>query len=406
MAYGTVRKDTRARGKFLWPFMLAFAVAVLAPAAFILVSKTATGRIEKDVDLVSVAAVAGAAHVDEASLTKNAHILLAKHNSCPNCPRLDDEQVLKGSQCITISGHTDGFGAQANAVASGLAFSAILGVPYRHTQFSSGALMGHAGTTPSDMSSLDSFMGLKHDQAAAAECVGRHHMLIDKYLRSKEDMNRIVSHLRSLYFSVPKAEFEPTNFAGYARGEDYVPSCTSASCDVAVHIRRGDVCETCINDRYRYIKDEEWVSGLEKILKHIMANRVAPTQQPTIRFHIFSEGNSSSFAKFTDWAAEKVTEGLPVSLDLNLNGDIRKVFHAFVVADAVANGPSSLAETAAMYSKGEKFYFPQRRCSLEPDATSLGCTSTATRTIHNRLVACAGDSAPCPMFSRNSSTIG
>ena len=351
-------------------------------------------------------AKAGAAHVDGATLAKNAQILLDKHNNCPTCPRPDDEVALKGSPCITISGHTDGFGAQANAVATGLAFSALFGIPYRHTQFSSGALMGHASTTPQDMESLDRFLGLKSDPTAA-ECVGRHHMFIDKYLRNKLSMSKIVTNLREHYFTDDKTAFQPTNFGGPPRGKEYVPSCTTASCDVAVHIRRGDVCDTCINDRYRYIKDDEWTAGLSRIVDQISAKGPSPAAggPPTIRFHIYSEGNTTDFVKYTEWAAAKAAAGLPVSLDLNLNGDIRNVFHAMVMADAVANGPSSVAETAAMYTLGEKFYFPQRRCSLEPWATSLGCTSTTTRTAHNNKVTCVGDAAPCPMVAPSAAEV-
>ena len=70
-----------------------------------------------------------------------------------------------------------------------------------------------------------------------------------------------------------------------------------------------------------------------------------------IRFHIYSEGEVANFAAYTEWSQQHPGTGMRFTL----NGDLRKAFHAMVVADVLAYGPSSFPGLAAWYNPGKHY---------------------------------------------------
>ena len=302
-------------------------------------------------------------------------------------PTHQDEQLLKTAKCITVRGHTDGFGAQASAIVSGMVFGFVNNVSFVHTGFDAGALLGHSDTTPA-MEHLDSFLGITANPMAASECVVRHHLWIDTYLRDPRRGIEIRNMLRDKFFSTDKSEFEAVSAAGSVM--NHVPNCQPESCDIAVHVRRGDtvVLGRRLPQSYRIITNTEWVSGIENILMDIESKNTNPLAVQNIRFHIFSEGKESDFAEFSTWAAAQAGRG--VHIDFTLGGDLRKAFHGFVQADAIAFGQSSFAQLAAIYNGGKHYYWPVQSCLWDPEAMPLGCTENSMSTK-----VCKGMAAAC-----------
>lgn len=179
-------------------------------------------------------------------------------------------------------------------------------------------------------------------------------------------------------------QFEPTDFGpGYkpTSADSIPPVCTATSCDVVVHVRRGDISGTQKQiDGPMYVSDSQWLSMLDQVAADVKGvayvAKVHPEQTagvlPTlnsnggaslecgdtveamkaapIRFHIYSEGTAENFARFTDWAAEN-----GVAMRFHLNGDLRTAFHAMVVADVFVHGPSSLSGLAGQFSISKQF---------------------------------------------------
>ena len=105
-------------------------------------------------------------------------------------------------------------------------------------------------------------------------------------------------------------------------------------------------------------------------------------------FPRFSEGTESDFAEFSSWAAAQAGRG--VHIDFTLGGDLRKAFHGFVQADAIAFGQSSFAQLAAIYNGGKHYYWPVQSCLWDPEAMPLGCTENSMSTK-----VCKGMAAAC-----------
>lgn len=279
------------------------------------------------------------------------------------------DEALKTAQCVTVYGHTDGFGAQYEAVISGVFRAMELGIPFRHTR------APRVSHWSGDIGELETFLGIEADPAAAAECVGAHHFPEASHVPAAP----LAQAIRKLYFKTSKAAYEPTDFGSGYRPADSASTvartCTAASCDVVVHIRRGDRSDRGdkLGDRH-YVSDSSMLNLLDRVHAEVLGRPYVPTTHPAsnisgvtprlsktqaatiietgtpievmkaspIRFHIYSEGTSDLFAPFTAWAAAS-----GVSMRLHLNGDLRAAFHAMVVADALLYGPSSLPRLAA-----------------------------------------------------------
>lgn len=108
-----------------------------------------------------------------------------------------DDIALKQAPCVTVFGHTDGFGAQYSAVMSGVIYSHILGVPFKHMQ---GVKVAHWSADPAQITVLDQFLGLQADSTASG-CADRHHFPVAKVVPPPE-----AKYIRAMYYSHSKAK--------------------------------------------------------------------------------------------------------------------------------------------------------------------------------------------------------
>ena len=204
---------------------------------------------------------------------------------------VNDAEKLRQSKCVTVTGHTDGLGSTYDAIISGLIAAAKLGISFRHTAptriWHMGAGTEESAHNPEQIAAADYFFGLKADKNAG-ECEQRHHFVHSGFGSifdpPQASADTYVKLIRSMYFEHSKKEYEPTDF-----GPDYYHgkrnrnvnngqpfTCTAENCDIAVHIRRGDVATNkgglANHDSSRaprHVSDEQYLWVLEKVLAEI-----------------------------------------------------------------------------------------------------------------------------------------
>jgi hypothetical protein len=222
---------------------------------------------------------------------------------------------------VTVSGKNDRFGSQYCAQMSGFVFARFHNNIYRFSSF--------FGDKHSVMAS--EFCGMKSDgdDEITRECEIRFHRHCDLVHENEVDkyFNESVIHeLRQMYYSTWKPE--------------------PIKCDVAIHIRRGDVGS--IDNRgkknpdgtpyrhwtQRYDSNEYYVKAI-KFIRDEMKN-------PNLKIAIFSQGPRSDFLEFCEDS----------NIDLQLDGDWRIAYHSLVEAPILITSISEFAWTAGVLSTG------------------------------------------------------
>lgn len=288
---------------------------------------------------------------------------------------------LQTAKCLTVFGHTDGFGAGYSAILSGVMFAFLNKVPFRHTEVKHVAHAQNFGgvdkaAVQKETKDLDAFLGL-HGTPAAAQCVDRFHF---KGQVPIEKVAEVKTMLRKMYFENDKSAFEPTDFgAKYKAGDpNFQPECTASSCDVVVHIRRGDVGQPKKVTDVQFVSDSKWIETLDRIIVDLRGGAAKPPgveiplgiheekanfvniedgdsieaiKAKPIRFHVYSEGVMADFDVYQKWAAAN-----RVGVRFHLNGDLRQAFHAMVQADVLAFGPSTFPALAGKFHDGTKYW--------------------------------------------------
>ena len=223
---------------------------------------------------------------------------------------------------VCVSGKNDRFGSQYCAQMSGFVFARFHNNIYRFSPF--------FGDKDSCMAS--EFCGMKSDNddevSREAEirfhrhCDFVHGTEVDKYFNKE-----VIQELRNMYYSSWKPE--------------------PIRCDVAMHIRRGDV--GCIDVRgkknpdgtpyrhwmQRYDSNEYYINAI-KFLREKKKNN-------SLKIAIFSQGNENDFKEFLN----------DPNIKLFLNGDWRIAYHSMVEAPILVTSISEFAWTAGVLSKGE-----------------------------------------------------
>jgi hypothetical protein len=105
---------------------------------------------------------------------------------------------------------------------------------------------------------------------------------------------------------------------------------------VAVHVRRGDVGEHYLAERFTYNST---------VLNQIDQLSRALTSVPH-EIHVFSEGREEDFGEIRDRAV------------MHLNGDVFECLHSLITADILVMAKSSFSYTAALLSRGIVIYSP------------------------------------------------
>jgi len=233
------------------------------------------------------------------------------------CQLLGDKVNFTNTVIITISGKTDGFGAQYIAKMSGIAYARHAGYKYYHIPFRK---MEHI--PEGDVNKMEEFGGLRSDDVCKNLCVKnqKHQHYITEVHNStnpeKYYTNSVREELRKMYDSTSKPRRDPR-------------------CDVAFHVRRGDVTIAENNDRYT--TNSEIGDQLDKLIKMF----------PTKTICLFSQGEEKDFAS--------VVQSRPYVL-LKLNEPLIDTFHNMVTANVLVIAKSSLSYSAGILNRGRVFY--------------------------------------------------
>jgi hypothetical protein len=229
---------------------------------------------------------------------------------------------------LTITGKTDGFGAQYLAVMSGVAYCASKQTVYVHTAF---ATMEH----DTNVAAMNTFIGIadklrmypdkfhiySHFQSEdhlLQQDVTTHKVTI-KPLKLVEDVHyskypsifyshKVRRKLQHYYYSTPK----PTVQIG-----------------VVIHIRRGDVDAS---SGWRFTPNETYIQAIHTLEK----------KYPGHTIYIFSEGSPNDFV------------GLRGTLCLNT--DIQVAFHSLVCAKVLVMSKSTFSYTSAILNDNTVYY--------------------------------------------------
>ena len=209
---------------------------------------------------------------------------------------------------LTIKGKCDGFGAQYQAIMSGIAYSNYMNYTYIHTPFQK---MAHDG----NVEKLNEFIGIPCSDELNVDiivkCCGEVHFSKnpDMYYNT-----HVLSILQKYYYSTPK----PTII---------VPQ-------IAIHIRRGDVNE---NNEKRYTTNDKY----KKIVSFLLE------KYPYDIITIFSEGKIEDFHELQQ---ERV--------HFKLNDSIEESFHSLVTAKVLVTAKSSFSYSAALLNENIVYYIP------------------------------------------------
>lgn len=210
---------------------------------------------------------------------------------------------------LTIKGKCDGFGAQYQAIMSGIAYCNYMNYKYIHSPFQK---MAHDGNPEK----LNEFIGISSPSYETnvdmtVKCCGEVHF------SKNPDMYyniHVISILQKYYYSTPKPNI-------------IIPN-------IAVHIRRGDVNE---NNEKRYTTNDQYKEILSFLLE----------KYPYDTITIFSEGKIDDFHELQQ---ERV--------HFKLNDSIEESFHSLVTAKVLVMAKSSFSYSAALLNQNIVYYIP------------------------------------------------
>jgi len=226
----------------------------------------------------------------------------------------------------TVTGKTDGFGAQYLSVMSGIAFckANCESYNYIHTPFKS---IAHSRGKEE---SLNNFIGIPdtlynknneeiNETVPFSKSVhwANKHTLSRRYYN-----NNTIELLRKYYYSSPKPDIE--------------------NIDIAIHIRRGNVGVNAPGDRYTSNSD------YNKIIKFLNV------KYPNYKIVIFSEGKVDDFKEL-----------IGNNISFRLNGCIEETFHSLVCAKILVVAKSTFSYSAAILNPNEIYYIKFRHGPLE-----------------------------------------
>jgi hypothetical protein len=221
----------------------------------------------------------------------------------PAIPVLPEEPKIY----YTISGKTDGFGAQYHAMMSGIALCENKKYVYIHTPFKQ---MEHGV----NIEKLNEFIGIKGETAPCTIKEEWSREVHDSLTPSIYYTDKVIKIIRDAYYSTPKPKI-------------------SAGIDIAIHIRRGDVSNRKNAERFTSNTEYAQIIRSLKLL------------YPSYNILIFSEGDVADFAD--------------LNLDssyFRLNTDVMETFHSLVSAKVLVIAKSSFSYAAAILNKNIIYY--------------------------------------------------
>lgn len=215
------------------------------------------------------------------------------------------------SICSTLK--TDGFGAQYWANMTCIAHCRNNNFIYRHSPYI--RIAHYRIERQLNVKELNDFTGLKSDEDDdLTREIDDKRAWIFPWARDNDKWftPEVCKEIRDMYYSTPKPD-------------DII------KCDVAIHIRRGDVKE----GSGRFIPISHYKQVIEKF------KRV----NPDFKIVIFSEGELEDFRElFQD------------NVDFHLNEEIKMTFHSMVMAPHLVLGKSCYSLCAAILSTNQIYY--------------------------------------------------
>lgn len=203
----------------------------------------------------------------------------------------------------------DGFGAQYQAIMSGVAYARLMNYQYIHTPFRQ---IDHGV----DVAAMNRFIGIPPSRERAEIRENGGSALVNS--AETPDIyytDEVRALLRSWYNSTEKPAVDPDQ--------------------IAIHIRRGDAARQ--NLTFRLTSNlfyQRLISDLRVLY-------------PGLRIRIHSEGQP---ADFKELVADDV--------ELALNEDLQVTFHSLVKAKVLVTAKSSLSYAAALLSENTIYYIP------------------------------------------------
>src|SRR5262245_4738146 len=238
---------------------------------------------------------------------------------------------------LTIGGRGDGAGAQAMARVSAMVAARVAGVRYMHAPF---ALMQHAPSARDVWAAQwERFLGLGVGETEVP--ADARFMKLDKFAAGPPvDPERIViwrpGYRLPRKVAAPILDaLRPKLRAAYRlHDKSAIPvHCgPDGTLTVAVHLRRGDVAKLA---PHRYVSDAFMLRSIA-----LLRQALEPLGRPHV-INLYSEGDASAFAVFTDC-------GCRLFLDI----DPFETFHNLVQADILLTGLSSFSRLAGLLSEG------------------------------------------------------
>ncbi len=235
--------------------------------------------------------------------------------------------IKKKPTYITIHGKTDGFGSQLQACLSLIAFCEYKGYQYVHTPM---YRMHHNDNNVEDFPTyMNNFVNIESKYKSINDIsnyeLSRVHKVKEgafvhgTYYPDFFYNEKVLGKFREFYDSKPKPS---------------IPTYVDSNCNIALHIRRGDVSGSNRHSS-RFTSTTEYVNILKKLL---------PTIEKNVIIHIFSQGEESDFKDITNSFNGK-------SIIFHLNEEIQLTFHSLVEADILIIAKSSFSYSAALFNK-------------------------------------------------------
>tara|TARA_B110000008_G_scaffold171578_1_gene171226 strand:+ start:708 stop:1382 length:675 start_codon:yes stop_codon:yes gene_type:complete len=209
---------------------------------------------------------------------------------------------------LTIKGKSDGFGAQYQAILSGIAYCNYMNYKYIHTPFSR---MSHN----ENITNLNQFIGIPPSNETQIDIIEK--CCGDVHFSKNPDIYytpEVLTMIRTYYYSTNKPNIKNP--------------------DIAIHIRRGDVKE---NNEKRFTNNDQYKQIISVLLE----------TYPNYNITIFSEGKKEDF---NDFINERIY--------FQLNTDIEDTFHSLVSAKILVTAKSSFSYCAALLNNNDIYYLP------------------------------------------------
>lgn len=211
----------------------------------------------------------------------------------------------------TTKGKSDGFGAQYQAMMSGIAFCEYKNYTYVHTPF-------HSLDHGLNLDEMNKFIGLKNEKEYSQDelkNIIHEDFSHDVHFGPNPSMyytDKVLKKIRDAYYSTEKPQ---------------IPDI-----DIAIHIRRGDVGPDANN---RYTGNDIYAKAIKALKK----------KHPDYKIKVFSQGKIEDFKDL----------GLDDSA-FQLNAPVTNTFHSLVRAKIFVMAKSSFSYAAAILNENTIYY--------------------------------------------------